>query len=441
VGGMGEVYLVRDTTLGRRAAIKLLPSRFTEDRDRVRRFQQEARAASALNHPNIITIYELGEFDSTQYLATEFIDGETLLQHMKDSRSRVVRKERTETGTGMKLNEVLDISIQLASALGAAHSAKIVHRDVKPTNIMLRRDGYVKVLDFGVAKLTEHFPDGRYTDDELSPGDLLTTKPGEVVGTASYMSPEQARGLAVDARTDIWSAGVVIYEMIAGHRPFEGPTRSDVIASILQRDPLPLVRYAPYVPAALERIVMKALRKSRDERYQTVQDLGFDLKGLKQQLEFEAKVERDSVSGESREADATVFVVDDDESVRQALKSLISSVGLRVTTFSTAREFLQSCCSDVPGCLVLDVRLPGLSGLDLQRELVNANIHIPIIFISGHGDIPMTVRAMKAGAVEFLTKPFRDQDLLDAIQQALERDRTAREQRIETEENVRVMVP
>src|SRR6266550_4821210 len=172
VGGMGEVYLVRDTTLGRQAAIKLLPSRFTENRDRLRRFQQEARAASALNHPNIITIYELGEFDSTQYLATEFIDGETLLQHMKDSRSRI-RKGRAETGTGMKLSEVLDISIQLASALGAAHSANIVHRDVKPTNIMLRPDGYIKVLDFGVAKLTEPFPGGQYTDDELPPGDLL----------------------------------------------------------------------------------------------------------------------------------------------------------------------------------------------------------------------------------------------------------------------------
>ena len=439
VGGMGEVYLVRDTTLGRRAAIKLLPSRFTENRDRLRRFQQEARAASALNHPNIITIYELGEFDSTQYLATEFIDGETLLQYMKDSRSRGVREESAETGTGMRLSEVLDISIQLASALGAAHSAKIVHRDIKPTNIMVRRDGYIKVLDFGVAKLTEQFPEGRYADDELSVRDLISTKAGEVVGTASYMSPEQARGLGVDARTDIWSAGVVLYEMIAGHRPFEGPTRSDVIASILQKAPPPLVRFAPYVPAELARIVMKALRKSRDERYQTAEELAFDLKSLKQQLEFEAKVERDLVSGESGEVNATVFVVDDDESIRQALKSLISSVGLQVATFSTAREFLQSRRPDGPGCLVLDVRLPGLSGLDLQRELANANIYTPIIFITGHGDIPMTVRAMKAGAIEFLTKPFRDQDLLDAIQQALERDRTAHEQRRENAEVTRAV--
>jgi serine/threonine protein kinase len=441
IGGMGEVYLVRDTALGRQAAIKILPSRFTEDRDRLRRFQQEARAASALNHPNIITIYELGEFESSQYLATEFIDGETLLRYMKDSLSRDARKEGPYPVAGMNLSEVLDISIQLASALGAAHSAKIVHRDIKPTNIMVRRDGYIKVLDFGVAKLTEQFPEGRYPGGELSERDLITTRPGEVFGTISYMSPEQVRGLPVDARTDIWSAGIVLYEMIVGHRPFYGPTRSDVIASILQRDPPALGRYAPNVPAELERIVMKALRKNRIERYQTVQELAFDLKSLKQQLEFEAKAERELTSGKSEEGAGIVFVVDDDEFIREALKGLIRSVGLSVETFATAREFLQSRSRDVPGCLVLDVRLPGLSGLDLQRELASANIYIPIIFITGHGDIPMTVRAMKAGAVEFLTKPFRDQDLLDAIQQALERARTAREQRVEKPESARGTTP
>jgi serine/threonine protein kinase len=431
-GGMGDVYLVRDTRLGRQAAIKLLPPRFTQDRDRLRRFQHEARAASALNHPNIITIYEVGKFDSAQYLVTEFIDGETLLQYMKDSRSRVVREK--SPGPGMALSEVLDISIQLAGALGAAHSASIVHRDIKPANIMVRRDGYVKVLDFGVAKLTEHFPALEYPGNELSEGDLLATKPGEVVGTTSYMSPEQARGLAVESRTDIWSAGVVLYEMITGNRPFKGPTRSDVISSILRTEPISLAGSSPYLPAELERIVMKALRKSRDERYQTAQDLAFDLKRVRQQLEFEARLERELTPIKDGEADATVFVVDDDESIREALKSLISSVGLQVATFASAREFLQSSPPDAPGCLVLDVRLPGLSGLDLQRELAKANVATPIIFITGHADIPMTVSAMKAGAVEFLSKPFRDQDLLDAIQQALERDRMSREQRVQESE-------
>lgn len=430
VGGMGEVYLVRDTTLGRQAAIKLLPSRFTQDRDRLRRFQQEARAASALNHPNIITIYELGEFDSTQYLATEFIDGKTLFQYMKDARS-------CRDSAEINLTEILDIAIQLVSALGAAHSEKIVHRDIKPTNIMVRRDGYIKILDFGVAKLTERFHDELSADARASEDDLITTKAGEVLGTVSYMSPEQARGLRVDARADIWSAGVVLYEMITGHRPFEGPTRSDVIVSILQREPLPLGRYAQNVPAELERIVMKALRKNTDGRYQAVQDMAHDLKSLKQQIEFETKMGSEMGARETEDANGIVFVVDDDESIRDALKSLISSVGLQVLTFATAREFLQSRGPEAPGCLVLDVRLPGLSGLDLQRELANANIHTPIIFITGHGDIPMTVRAMKAGAVEFLTKPFRDQDLLDAIQQALERDRDARRRRDEQAESLR----
>jgi FixJ family two-component response regulator len=212
-----------------------------------------------------------------------------------------------------------------------------------------------------------------------------------------------------------------------------------VIASILQKDPVRLVRDAMSVSAELERIVMKALRKNREERYQTVQDLVFDLKSLKLQVEFDANGEGEPTSGESQELDATVFVVDDDEFIREALKSLINSVGLQAATFASAREFLQSRGTDRPGCLVLDVRLPGLSGLDLQRELAEANIQTPIIFITGHGDIPMTVRAMKAGAVEFLTKPFRDQDLLDAIHQALDRDRTAREQRVDKPVIARVM--
>lgn len=426
VGGMGEVYLVRDTTLGRQAAIKLLPSRFTRDRDRLRRFQQEARAASALNHPNIITIYELGEFDSTQYLATEFIDGVTLLDHIKRATSYDKPTNGSETRSRLTLSEVLDIAIQLGNALEAAHSAKIVHRDIKPTNIMVRRDGYVKVLDFGVAKLTETFAERDLNERHHFERDLTRTKPGEMVGTVNYMSPEQARGIVVDPRTDIWSAGVVIYEMLTGRRPFEGPTKTDVLVSILQQEPQPLEHLVGNAPPELDRILMKALRKDRSERYQSAHDMVADLKNLKHHLEFEASVGGELAPCEPDGMPGTVFVVDDDESIREALESLIKSVGLGVSTFATAREFLQSRKPDMPGCLVLDVRLPGLSGLDLQRELGNANIHTPIIFITGHGDIPMTVRAMKAGAVEFLTKPFRDQDLLDAIQQALERDRAAR---------------
>jgi eukaryotic-like serine/threonine-protein kinase len=283
-GGMGEVYLAEDTRLGRKVALKLLPAYFTKDEDRLRRFEQEARAASALNHPNILTIYEIGQLDGHQFIATEFIDGVTLRRHMAGSPSLTAHEGTSAMRTPMKLGEVLDIAAQVAAALAAAHAAGIVHRDVKPENVMVRSDGYVKVVDFGLAKLTEHKVIS--TSAEAPTRMLVNTSPGLVMGTVQYMSPEQARGLAVDARTDIWSLGVVLYEMLTGKVPFEGETPSHVIVSILEEEPLPLPSHVIGVPAELDRIVNKALRKNRDERYQTVKDLAFDLKSLKQELEI-----------------------------------------------------------------------------------------------------------------------------------------------------------
>ncbi|MCI0486417.1 MAG: protein kinase, partial [Blastocatellia bacterium] len=284
-GGMGEVYLAEDSRLGRRVALKILSADFTKNKDRIHRFQQEARAASALNHPNIITIYEVGVTDATHFIAIEFIEGETLRERMMRARLGPV--------------EVLDVAIQVASALSAAHAARIMHRDIKPENIMLRPDGYVKVLDFGLAKLTETSPDSLSVDPEADTSidedtarkRLVETDPGTVLGTVSYMSPEQARGLRIDARTDIFSLGVVMYEMIAGRVPFEGATISDVIVSILGKRPQPLARYSLGVPFELERIITKALAKDREERYQTVKDMLIDMKNLKQRLEVEAEIE------------------------------------------------------------------------------------------------------------------------------------------------------
>jgi serine/threonine protein kinase/Tfp pilus assembly protein PilF len=268
-GGMGEVYLAQDPRLDRKIALKLLPAYFTKDANRLHRFEQEARAASSLNHPNILTIYEIGRADSHHFIATEFIDGVTLRERL--------------TSTPMKLSEALEIAVQVAAALTAAHAANIVHRDIKPENIMIRDDGYVKVLDFGLAKLTER--PASTIDTEAATRALVKTNPGMVMGTVQYMSPEQARGVPVDERTDIWSLGAVLYEMAAGRVPFEGETATDVILSVVEREPPPLARYSREVPAELERIVNKALRKNREERYQTVKDLSLDLKNLKQELE------------------------------------------------------------------------------------------------------------------------------------------------------------
>jgi serine/threonine protein kinase len=288
-GGMGEVYLAQDTQLRRLVALKLLPAAFTQDEDRLRRFEQEAYAASALNHPNILTIYEIGHIDSTRFIAMEYVDGEMLRQHISRSPASSPNEGANPVGSGMKLGQALDLSIQIASALSASQSAGIVHRDIKPENIMLRRDGYVKVLDFGLAKLTER---PATSDTEAPTRALMNTSPGAVMGTANYMSPEQARGDIVDARSDIWSLGVVLYEMIAGRAPFEGPTPSHVIVSILEKDPPPLSRYLTDVPEALEWIVTKALTKDRDDRYQTAREMLTDLRRLKQRLDVGAELER-----------------------------------------------------------------------------------------------------------------------------------------------------
>ena len=271
---MGEVYLAEDTQLDRTVALKVLPAEIAADQQRMQRFIQEAKAASALNHPNILTIYGIGEADSACFIATEFIAGITLRERL--------RKER------MEITDVLDVGVQVASALSAAHEAGIVHRDIKPENIMLRPDGYVKVLDFGLAKLTEKASNRKQTDAST----LLETDPGVVMGTIVYMSPEQARGMTVDGRSDVWSLGIVLYEMIAGRPPFQGETKSDVISLILQREPPPLARFAHRVPAELERIVMKALAKDSEERYQGIKDLMIDLRRLKQRMEVDAEIER-----------------------------------------------------------------------------------------------------------------------------------------------------
>jgi len=272
-GGMGEVYLAEDTRLSRRIALKLLPQYFTINAERVWRFEQEARAVSALNHPNIVTIHEIGRVDGTHFIVTEFVDGQTLRQRMAETR--------------MSLREALDVAVQVASALDAAHQAGIVHRDVKPENIMVRPDGYVKVLDFGLAKLTER----QATTAEAEEA-TVKTNPGMVMGTVRYMSPEQARGVGVDGRTDVWSLGIVLYEMVTRHVPFEGETTSHVIVSILEEEPPSLASYSQTGPDELERIIDKALRKNREERYQAAGDLMIDLKNLKQELELEARLER-----------------------------------------------------------------------------------------------------------------------------------------------------
>lgn len=281
-GGMGEVYLARDTRLDRTVALKILPPDISGDKRRMQRFRQEAKVASSLNQPNILTVYEFGEVNELTFLATEFVDGETLRNHLRGNRK-------------LKLGEILDINIQVLAALDAAHEANIVHRDIKPENVMIRRrDHVVKVLDFGLAKVTEKRHSTVKNEDSEAATEFKTA-PGIIMGTINYMSPEQAQAREVDERTDIWSTGVMIYEMVSGLLPFKGATDSHTIVQILEKDPVPLTNFTQRkVPGELQRIVAKSLSKSPDERYQTAKDMLIDLRSLKKQLDAEAELHRTS---------------------------------------------------------------------------------------------------------------------------------------------------
>jgi len=265
-GGMGDVYLAQDSCLNRRVALKFLPSELTDQRDRLKRFEQEARAVSALNHPNILTIHEFGTQDNSHFIVMELVEGETLSERMVFGR--------------MSVAEILNVAAQVASALSAAHEAGIVHRDIKPDNIMIRHDGIVKVLDFGIAKLTEAGKEIHTTDAEAKTRLQVKTNPGTVMGTTNYMSPEQARGRQVDARTDIFSFGVVLYEMLTGQKPFTGDSPMEVITAILRDEPPELSETNQKISPALQKIVRICLEKKPERRFYSAHDLGFALEAV-----------------------------------------------------------------------------------------------------------------------------------------------------------------
>jgi len=319
---MGEVYRAQDTQLGRTVALKFLSAEFASHQGRLKRFIQEAKAASALNHPNILTVHEIGRQDDHTFIATEIVEGLTLREHMRQR---------------LRLNEILDIAIQIASALVAAHAAGIVHRDIKPENIMVRKDGIVKVLDFGLAKLIEKQTPSLAGAEETTMA-LLHTEPGAVLGTAAYMSPEQADGREVDARSDIWSLGVVLYEMIAARPPFEGSSKSHIIVAIMDSEPLPVTQLAPEVPQPLEWIIGEALTKDPDERCQTAQDMLAKLKRLKRGIDrgtVSSSVSDYPLSGDAQsQADSNVAL-----SLQQAARTEIADARSTAPSEKRTTEF------------------------------------------------------------------------------------------------------
>jgi len=413
-GGMGEVYLAEDTRLERRVALKFLPAHLTEDERYLRRFEQEARAVAALSHPNVCMIHEVIETgDGRHCIVMEYVDGMTLSDSLKEK--------------PLTVREALDIAIQVSSALSAAHLAGIVHRDIKLENIMLRRDGYVKILDFGLAKLTDKNWSG--VDNEAATR-MLNTSPGVVMGTVYYMSPEQARGLPVDERTDIWSLGVVLYEMICGSHPFTGATPTDVIISIAEREPEPLTKCVPEAPVQLEEIVQKALAKKREDRYQTADDLQRDLRSLSRELELQSElgeVKRSTGRFPALETNRDQIRVDHFKWTSSRMLILAAIVaGLIITTLIAVRSYrngsTQAPSSKITSVAVLP--MTNVSGDPAQDYFVDGMTETLIAGLAKVGELrvmPRTSVMQYRNAPKALTDIARELNVDAVIQGSVQR--------------------
>ncbi|MBV9772137.1 MAG: protein kinase [Bryobacterales bacterium] len=390
-GGMGAVYLVDDTRLGRRVALKVLPAAMAADPERMHRFVQEAKLASALNHPNVAHIYEISDHAGLRFLAMEYVEGEPL-------------SARLSRGP-LALAELLSVGIQVADALDDAHLKGIVHRDIKSSNLMLTPRGYVKVLDFGLAKL-QASPDK--TETQVNETQVMTNA-GVVMGTVAYMSPEQALGRDVDHRTDLFSLGVVLYEMATARLPFPGATPSETMARILSVQPEAISRFNYDLPEGVDRVVRKCLEKDRERRYQSARELLVDLKNL----ERDAAAAGVAITTRQR---LTAIIVDDEELARALLREYLNaSPNIEILAeCANGFEAVKAIAEKKPDLVFLDVQMPKLDGFEVL-ELIGQDL--AVIFVTAYDQYAM--RAFDEHAVDYLLKPFS----LERFQKALERAR------------------
>ncbi len=389
-GGMGEVFLAEDERLNRKVALKVLLPEVAEDTEKLARFVQEARAASALSHPNAAHIYEIGEAKGRHFLAMEYIEGQTL--------------EKKLSGEPLPMAEIVPIAIQVADALDAAHSRGIAHRDIKPANLMIDTRGHVKVLDFGLAKILPVAGTEIPSSSQLATQFL--TSGGVVLGTVSYMSPEQALGRDIDHRTDLFSLGVVLYQMASGKLPFTGASAQETLARILQSPPDALGRLNYELPEEFERIVRKCLEKDRERRYQSAKELLVDLRGL----------ERAPSGEKTRTGAIRAVIVDDEELARQLLREYLNHAGGVEVIAECANGFeaVKAISERKPDLVFLDVQMPKLDGFEVL-ELIDPSV--AVIYVTAYDQYAM--RAFDAHAVDYLLKPFSS----DRFKKALERAR------------------
>ena len=396
-GGMGEVYLAEDLNLERPVALKILLSEMAHDTDRMRRFVQEAKTASALSHPNVARVFEIGEAGGVSFLAMEYIEGQTLA-------SRI-------SGAPLPLAEALDIAIQVTDALDAAHSKGIVHRDIKPANIMIGPRGHVSVLDFGLAKMNAGGAGSSFSRAATQ----FLTDPGMVMGTVHYMSPEQALGREADVRSDLFGLGVVLYEMATGRLPFSGANATELLLQILHAQPEAMARFNYETPVELERIVRKCLEKDRDRRYQTARDLMVDLESLQRTYAPASGADKPPAP-RARTSPIGAVIVDDEELARGLVREMLRPhADVRILAeCSNGFEAVKAVTDLKPSLLFLDIQMPKLDGFEVL-ELVGRDI--AVIFTTAYDTYAM--RAFDAHAVDYLLKPFS----ADRFEKALERAR------------------
>lgn len=390
-GGMGEVFLAEDTRLYRKVALKVLLPEVAEDADKLARFVLEARAASALSHPNAAHIYEIGEANGRHFLAMEYIEGETL--------------EKRLAGDPLPFTEIVAIASQVADALGAAHARGIVHRDIKPANLMIGARNHVKVLDFGLAKILPVAGTEIPSSSQLATQFL--TSGGVVLGTVSYMSPEQALGRDVDHRTDLFSLGVVMYQMASGKLPFAGTSAQETLARILQSQPDALARLNYELPEEFERIVKKCLEKDRDRRYQSAKELLVDLGNL----------ERAQSGEKTRTGVMRAVIVDDEELARHLMREYLNQAGVEVIAeCANGFEAVKAIADRKPDLVFLDVQMPKLDGFEVL-ELIDPSV--AVIYVTAYDQYAM--RAFDAHAVDYLLKPFSPDRFKKALDRARQR--------------------